>query len=287
MALMAARVTSVHKGGGKLLGRANTIGILEIDGIIFDSREILEHMDELVEDDGVKALVVRINSPGGVIAPTQEVYRELRRLREDGMVVVASFGDVAASGGYYIGAAADKIVANPGTLTGSIGVIIEFMNFRGALEKLMIKAETIKSGPFKDTGNPARDMRDDEREVMGEIVTNLYEQFLRAIAEGRGMDIEAIRPHADGRVFSGEMAMGYGLVDRMGTLRDAVDWTAELAGIQGEPELVYPRPRPMSFLEMLAESGAQSIARVLADTRARGALPSFYFMMDSGWGAAP
>jgi len=254
------------------------VGVLEIKGMILKSDDFLDKIEELVDQRGVEALVVRIESPGGTIGPTQEVYRELMRLRENGVPVVASFGDVAASGGYYIGAAADTIYSNPGTLTGSIGVIMEYLNFEGVLKKVDVKAVVIKSGLFKDIGNPTRDMTKKERALMNELVANLYGQFLADIAKGRGMTEEDIQPYADGRVLTGAMALDYKLVDKLGNLKDAIEEAARLAGIEGEPDVVYPRKPPMTFLEMLAQSGMEGVHNAWMNMRAKQMLPSFYFL---------
>ena len=187
------------------------VGVVEIEGAIADARETIETIRRFREDEDIKAIVIRINSPGGAVGPSQEIYREIRKTIGT-KKVVASMGAVAASGGYYIACAANGIVANPGTITGSIGVIMGYTNFRELLDKIGMVPVVIKSGPYKDTGSPTRKMRDDEREILQSIVSGIHRQFVTAIAEGRNMDRERVEASADGRVFTGEDAKEKGLV---------------------------------------------------------------------------
>lgn len=229
---------------------AGTVGVVEIDGAIADSRTITEHIRRFREDDTIKAIVIRINSPGGAVGPAQEIYREIRKTVGT-KTVVASMGAVAASGGYYVASAADGIVANPGTITGSIGVIMGYTNFRELLEKIGMVPVVIKSGPYKDTGSPTREMRDDEREILQAITVSIHEQFVTAIAEGRNMERSKVQQAADGRIITGEDAQTRGLVDRLGNFQDALQWAAELAGIETAVVPVYARDKKWTLLRYL------------------------------------
>ncbi len=214
------------------------IAILEIKGAILSSREIIENIHSVKKNANVKGVVLRINSPGGGVSPSQEIYSEVKKLARS-KKVVASFSSIAASGGYYIACAAEKIVANPGSLTGSIGVVMDFSNVQGLLEKLGLGKYVIKSGKFKDIGSPLREMTHDEKQVLQSVIDTVHNQFVDAVAEGRGMNREEIKKIADGRVFSGEQALSLGLVDKLGSLQDSIDLVAKLAGIKGEPKVFY------------------------------------------------
>lgn len=240
------------------MGRGEKVGVVEIVGVIADARETLEQLKRFREDDDIKAIVIRVDSPGGVVGPSQEIYRAVARTRTV-KNVVASMGAVAASGGYYAVAGADGIVANPGTITGSIGVIMEYTNFQDLLDKIGLTPVVIKSGAFKDTGSPMREMKPEEEALLKDFVDSLHEQFVSAIAEGRRLDIEKVRQLADGRIYTGEKAKDLGLVDRIGNLEDAVEWAGRLAGIEGEIATVYPPKRRMSLLHLLSESVLQDL----------------------------
>ncbi|BBO66562.1 multidrug transporter [Desulfosarcina alkanivorans] len=234
------------------------VGVVEIEGAIADSRDILEHIRQFREDEDIKAIVVRIDSPGGAVGPSQEIYREIRKT-VDTKKVVASMGAVAASGGYYIACAADGIVANPGTITGSIGVIMGYTNFRQLLDKIGMVPVVIKSGPYKDTGSPTREMREDERELLQSITSGIHEQFVTAIAEGRRMDRAQVAQVADGRIFTGEDAKARGLVDRLGNFEDALAWAGQLGGIDGSVVPVYAREEKLSLLRYLMSSSLSDL----------------------------
>ncbi len=229
-----------------------SVAILEIEGPIFDARAPLKQLKTYSDNSSVKAIMVRINSPGGAVAPSQELFEELKKVREKGKKVVISMGSVAASGGYYIACAADEIYANPGTITGSIGVIAEFPNVEGLMDKVGIKFETITTGQYKDTGSAFRPMTEDEHKLLHEMLMDVYDQFVEAVAEGRGMPIEDVKKYADGRVFSGRQALDYGFVDALGTQNDAIKRAAELAGIKGEPRIIR-KPRRRFLLGQYAE----------------------------------
>ena len=203
-----------------------------------DSEKIVKRLKKLNENTSVKAVVLRINSPGGTVAAVQEIYSELLKMKKNGKFIVASFSDVAASGGYYIACAADEIVAQPGTLTGSIGVILEIGNFSELMKKIGVKIETVKSGIHKDIGNFSREMTIEERKILQDLINDAYEQFLSAVVTGRKLDEAKARTLADGRIFTGTQAKASGLVDTLGGLDEAIEEAKKLAGIKGEVKII-------------------------------------------------
>lgn len=215
----------------------NAVGVVEVEGVIDDSDEIVEVLDDLAEKKDVHAVVLRVNSPGGAVAPAQEIYDAVLRVREK-KPIVASLAGMAASGGYYVASACDAIVSNPGTLTGSIGVIMQLGNLEDLLEKVGLDGFVLKAGRYKDTGSPLRPMKEDERELLEELLENVHEQFIEAISRGRGMPIGKVRGLADGRIFSGLQAYEAGLIDELGGLHEAVALAAERAGLEGKPEMM-------------------------------------------------
>ena len=219
----------------------NRVALVEVEGLIVDADRIVRELDGYGEDPSIRAIVVRIQSPGGVVGPTQEIYDAILRIRTQGKPVVASMGSVAASGGYYLAAAATRIVANPGTLTGSIGVIMQLAEIEGLLKKVGVRYEVIKSGRFKDSASFARPMTPEERAVLQAVLDDMHDQFVTAIAEGRRLGKERVRALADGRVYSGRMAKDLGLVDALGGLDEAIRLAGELGGVPGKPRLVRPR----------------------------------------------
>lgn len=218
------------------------IALVRVEGPILDSKDVIDELKGHVKDPSIKAIVLRIDSPGGAVAPSQEIYEEIRKAVTKKKVVV-SMGSVAASGGYYIAAPATRIVANPGTLTGSIGVIMEIPNVEGLMNKIGVKTEVIKSGRHKDIASVFRGIKKEEREILQGVLDNVHEQFIKAVAEGRKMLIEDVKRIADGRVFTGEQALKAGLVDEIGNLEDAIKSAAKLAGIKGEPAVVSKEER--------------------------------------------
>lgn len=233
----------------KKMPLGSRIALVRIEGPILDSRDIVEEIKEHTKDRSIKAIILRIDSPGGAVAPSQEIYEEVKKAAAAKKVVV-SMGSIAASGGYYIAAPADMIIANPGTLTGSIGVIMEIPNIEGLMSKIGITTEVIKSGKHKDMASAFRKMGVEERELLQGVMDNVHEQFIKAVAAGRKLKVEDVRAIADGRIFSGEQAKTQKLVDELGTLEDAVKKTAELVGISGEPDLVEKKEKT-SLMELL------------------------------------
>jgi protease-4 len=229
--------------------------------VISQSSWIIEELRQYLEDDGVKAIILRIDSPGGGVGPAQEIYREVVKIKEK-KKVVASMGSVAASGGYYIACASDLIVANPGTITGSIGVIMQFSNFEELLKKIGIKGMVLKSGEHKDIGSPFREMTPEEKAIMQEVLNNVHQQFIQAVADGRKMDRSKVAQIADGRILTGEQAKNLGLVDQMGNLQDTIDIAAKMVGIVGKPSVLYPKKR-LSIWELFMRDMASAILDVL------------------------
>lgn len=220
------------------------VAVIRIEGLILDSREAVEELRRHRENPSVKAVVLRIDSPGGGVVPSQEIYAEVRKARADGKLkIIASMGNTAASGGYYIAAATDKIVANPGTLTGSIGVIMELANVKGLLEKVGVESVVIKSGRYKDLASPFRAMSEEDRLLLQGVLDDVHDQFIQAVADGRGLQIEQVRALADGRIFTGRQAQTVSLVDELGDLQDSIMLAARLVGVVGEPRVVETRKR--------------------------------------------
>ena len=204
-------------------------------------------------DSSVRAVVLRLDSPGGGVAASQEIYDAVLRLHDEKKPVIASMGGVAASGAYYIACAADSIVSNPGTLTGSIGVIMSFPNTEELFRKVGVRFEVVKTGKFKDIGSLSRPMTPEEKDLLNGVLSSVYEQFVSAIADGRGMQRSDILPYADGRIFSGKQALDLGFVDRLGNLDDAVQLAGDLAGIKGRPVVVRKERRRVSVLDLFQD----------------------------------
>jgi protease-4 len=268
--VFAALVSSIafmsyRKGRATGLVFGDKVALLEVRGMIIDVQPVIEQLVKFTKDDSVKAIVFRIESPGGGVSPSQELYREIQRTAEK-KPVVASMGSVAASGGYYIASGVQKIYANPGTITGSIGVIAQFTNFEELFKKIGFRMEVVKSGAFKDVGNPGRAMTPDERQYLQKLLDSVHQQFVRDVARGRRMPEEKVREIADGRIFTGEQAKEMGLVDELGGLNDAVDAAGKMAGITGEPKLVYPEKKKISFLDYLLDRSAETVAERLKDS---------------------
>jgi protease-4 len=226
------------------------VGVVEIRGLITDSKLTIEQLKKFRKDEDIKAIVLRIDSPGGGVGPSQEIYEEVKKTTGVKSVVV-SMGTVAASGGYYVAAAADHIIANPGSVTGSIGVIMEFANVQELFRKIGLSAVVIKSGDYKDVGSPLREMTASEKELLQGFIDNVHEQFITAVAEGRAMPTEAVRAIADGRILSGEQAQKLGLLDSLGNIEDAIVMAAEMGGITGEPSVIYAEKEKFSVLEFI------------------------------------
>jgi protease-4 len=226
------------------------VGVLQIEGAIDDSQAVLAELKRFKDMPWVKAVVVRIDSPGGAVAPTQEIFEEILRSKKQ-KPFVASMGGMATSGGYYIAAACDQIVANPGTLTGSIGVIMQLTNVEELMKKIGVRGFNVKSGPNKDVGSPFQPLSPEGREILQSLVDNVHSQFVTAVAKGRSMEEAEVRKLADGRIYSGAQAQKLGLVDQFGTLQDAIELAAKRAGIDADPAVYYSRPEQERWWERM------------------------------------
>lgn len=260
--LLALYALGTLRGEERSFYTGDKIGIVTISGIITSSQEIVEQLDAFGKDKAIKAVVLRIDSPGGGVAPSQEIYAAVKDLRKD-KKVVASLGAIAASGGYMIACAADKIVANPGTITGSISAIMYFANAEDLLKKIGLKSSVVKSGKYKDIGSPTREMTDDERKILQELVDDIYNQFLDVITKDRKTSPEEIKKIADGRVFSGRQAQKLKLVDFLGDGSYAVRLAGKMAGIAGTPDVVYPQKKGVTFWDYILQNAATSIATAI------------------------
>lgn len=281
-------------GVGSLIGSrgAGAVGVVEIDGMILDSKKTVKRIRALEESAQVKAIVVRLNTPGGAVGPSQEIYESLRKAKKP---TVASMGSIAASGGYYIAMGAKKVYANAGTLTGSIGVIMEFANLEKLYEWAKVQRYAIKTGKFKSIGSDYRAMTEEERTLLQTLVDDVLSQFVGAVSAGRNLPEAKVREIADGRIFSGSQAKALGLIDELGSFQDAVEAAAKLGGIQGEPRVVYPRPDRAKWLELLmqdsededgggqSQSGLASLFwRLQGAVRESAALPAGVYWLWSG-----
>ena len=275
------------KGEAPRLSSGPRIGVVELKGEIgtgrggVDADEQLKIIKRYLDDADMKAVVVRIDSPGGAVAPSQEIYDELKKLA-DKKTVVCSMGNLAASGGFYIAMACPHILAEPGTLTGSIGVISQFPNVKGLAEKLHVKVETLKSGKLKDAGNPFRDMTPEDRAYWQALIDQVYEQFLQAVVDGRELPEEEVRKIADGRALTGEQAQQLGLIDELGNFNDAVDAAKEKAGLTGEPRLIYPKDERARFFEELfgevVHGAAEAVRSEIHHEAGAVAAPGLYYL---------
>ncbi len=225
------------------------VALIRVEGPILDADSVVEEIKEHSQNASVKAIVLRIDSPGGAVVPSQEIYEEVKNAAVK-KKVIASMGSMAASGGYYIASPASKIVANPGTITGSIGVILEIPNVEGLMNKIGVTSQVIKSGKHKDIGSAFRGIKEEEKEILQGVMDNVHSQFIEAVSVGRKMDIENVRKISDGRIFTGEQAVEQGLVDELGTLEDAISLAAEMVGIKGKPVVLKKEDR-FSLFKML------------------------------------
>jgi len=255
-------------GPSSRLSFGKKIGVITIDGAILTAQPTLSDIIKFRKDKGIKAIIVRIDSPGGGVVPSQEIYEELQKTRKFKKIIV-SMGSVAASGGFYIAAAADRIVANPGTITGSIGVIMEFVRLEELLKKIGVSIDVLKSGEFKDMGSPQRKLTEREKEILNQLISDTQQQFVRAVAKGRHLSKEEVEKIADGRVFSGERAKALGLVDSLGNFQDAVELAKKITGIKGDVTLVYPSKHGTNFWNLIFDSASKSALKWLQKTQTK------------------
>ena len=246
--LLVVMTAGMIRTGSVMGSVSDKIGILEVKGPIADSTLLLTQIKEFSEQDNIKAVVARIDSPGGGVAPSQEIYAELKLLAAKKPLVV-SMGSVAASGGYYLAVASEHIFANPGSITGSIGVIMSFPNYRELLGKVGVQTEVVKSGRFKDIGSATRPFTAADRTLLQGMIDDVHQQFVEAVSEGRHMPVDRLKPFVDGRIFTGRQAKEIGLIDELGTLNDAIRYAAKVAGIDEDSDLVYPEPEKIDLIE--------------------------------------
>ncbi len=251
----------------KNLPIGDKVALIRLEGPILDSKDTIEEIKNYVKDLSVKAIVLRIDSPGGAVAPSQEIYEEVRKAVSKKTIVV-SMGAIAASGGYYIASPATRIIANPGTLTGSIGVIMEIPNMEGLMNKIGVKTEVIKSGRHKDIASVFRGIGKEEREILQAVLDNVHEQFINAVSEGRKMLQEDVRKIADGRIYTGEQALKAGLVDELGNLEDAVKAAAKLSGIKGEPSVIS-KEEEFSLISLLRGTMPKELTDMFPSVRVK------------------
>ena len=264
--------------GRGLLPAGDRIAVLPIQGVIVSERGILRHLETFREDSGIRAFVVEIRSPGGGVGASQAIYYALKELRDtEDRPVVAWMGDVAASGGYYVALAADSIYALPGTLTGSIGVIMEFPNAEALFRKVGLGWEVVKSGEHKDLGSPFRPLSPEDRAILEGVVRDVHEQFTEAVAENRPLDRATVDGLADGRVFSGRQAVELGLVDRIATLDEAIRAAGRMAGLGEDPAIQRPRERKIGLLDLLRGFSETEARRLLESFLAPGGAPRLLY----------
>lgn len=248
--VFGATDTQAYWDPTEFLGLGDKVGVVEVTGVLTTSTPILKQLKTFREDDNIKAIVLRVDSPGGVVGPSQEIMKEVARTKKV-KKVVASYGSMATSGGYYASCAADVIMANPGTATGSIGVILKLANLEELAKKVGVEVYSLKAGALKDMGDPFQPLKPEERKVFQELLDDLHEQFIRDVAQSRGLPLEKVRKLADGRVFTGEQAKKLGLVDALGNFNDAVEKAGRLGGIKGRIETVFPEKKGFSLLNLL------------------------------------
>lgn len=238
------------------------VGLVEVKGVILDPLDTVRQLHDFTKSDKVKAIVLRVDSPGGVVGPSQEIWSAVRKAVAKKPVIV-SMGSVAASGGYYVAVPATTIFANPGTITGSIGVLMKFSNIEGLLGKIGMKSFTLKTGKFKDSGSPVRAMSAEEQAMLQAVIDSTHGQFVRAVAEGRKLPEAKVREIADGRIFSGEQALQYKLIDRLGTLQDAIAEAGRAGGISGEPQVIKPPKKKPLLLDLLVDESSAKFGSLL------------------------
>src|SRR6266496_5343178 len=255
LAVFTLVYVALHAGGRDSAGLhafGDKIGVVDLDGVILDPKDTVDQLRKLADDDSIKAIIIHVNSPGGGVAASEEIYRAVKRLRDEKKkYIVASIQTVGASGAYYVSSATNKIYADNGSVVGSIGVIAEWVNYGDLMRWAKLKQEVLKVGEFKDTGDPTRELTPAERQYMQGLIDNMYGQFVQAVADGRHSKVSDIKPIADGRVWTGEQALGMHLIDQIADFRSAVLDTAKSVNISGEPVLVHSERERKSLLDLL------------------------------------
>lgn len=274
----AAGLLSLTDIGARGWIPGGAVAVVKIEGPIFESETVLKRLHELSENDSVKAVVLRLDSPGGAVAPSQEIFEEVKKLKQKKKVVV-SMGATAASGAYYIAAGADKIIASPGTITGSIGVIMRSFGMEEVIDWVRVKNRVIKSGQYKDVGSPFREMTVEERAYLQQLLDNMYGQFTKAVIEGRQLNAEKITDIAEGRIFTGEQALAIGLIDGLGTLYDAIAEAKKMAGLNEDARVIWPSKRRSLISNLVDESVLSAIKGWLVPQHRGLTMPHFFYMM--------
>jgi len=255
LAVFSIVYLTLHAGGGETGGITSfgdRIGVVDLEGVILSPQPVVGQLKKFGDDSSIKAIILHVNSPGGGVAASEEIYREVKRIRtEKKKKIVVSIESVGASGAYYVASASDKIYADQGSIVGSIGVIVQWVNYGDLLKWAKLKDVVIKTGEFKDTGNPARDLTPAEQAYMQSLIDNMFGQFIQAVADGRGLKYEDVKSFANGKVWSGEQAMSMKLIDNVGDFETAVAETAKSVGIKGEPTLVRPEKERKTLLDLL------------------------------------
>jgi len=255
LAVFSLVYLTLHAGGGEsggITGFGDRIGVVDLDGVILSPQPVVSQLKKFGDDSSIKAIILHVNSPGGGVAASEEIYREVKRIRgEKKKKIVVSIESVGASGAYYVAAASDKIFADQGSIVGSIGVIAQWVNYGDLLKWARLKDVVIKTGEFKDTGNPARDLTPSEQAYMQSLIDNMFGQFIQAVAEGRGLKYDDVKSFANGKVWTGEQAKSMKLIDTVGDFETAVSDTAKSVGIKGEPTLVRPEKDRKTLMDLL------------------------------------
>ena len=250
------------------------IALVRIQGMLMDSQNIVRQLSDYRHNPGVRGILLRIDSPGGAVAPAQEIYSEIMKLRADHKTVYASMGTVAASGGYYIACAADYVLANPGTLTGSIAAVMVFSNIEELTNKIGVKPVIIKSGKYKDVGSPLRAMNPEERKLLQNVVDDVHQQFVQAVAKGRGLSVSEVKEIADGRIMTGQQALKLKLIDEIGGLEKTLELLAKKIGVEGRPRVIEEKEKT-PFFDWLLQS---SLSSRLIETLMPASLPRLQYI---------
>jgi protease-4 len=254
MVVFALVYVALHTGQRASLGSAfgDKIAVVDLEGVIISPTTVVDELKQFADDDSVKAIILHVNSPGGGVAASEEIYRQVKRIRDDKKKqIIASIETVGASGAYYVSSATNKIYADEGSIVGSIGVISEWVNYEDLLKWARLKQITMKAGEFKDTGNPARELTPAEKQYLQSLIDNMHTQFIRAVADGRHMKVDDVRTMANGKVWTGQQAMALKMIDQIGDFQGVVKDTAKAVGIRGEPTLVRPERERKSVLDLL------------------------------------
>ena len=255
LAVFSLVYLTLHAAGGEAVGFSgfgDRIGVVDLDGVILSPQPVVSELKKFGDDSSIKAIILHVNSPGGGVAASEEIYREVKRIRnEKKKKIVVSIETVGASGAYYVASASDKIFADQGSIVGSIGVIAQWVNYGDLLKWAKLKDVVIKTGEFKDTGNPTRDLTPAEQAYMQSLIDNMFGQFIQAVADGRGLKYDDVKSFANGKVWTGEQAKSMKLIDSVGDFESAVSDTAKSVGIKGEPTLVRPEKDRKTLMDLL------------------------------------